>query len=175
MWIWRLLKLSNLYFSRMSPIAASSLLPLIKPPPENMHKMWKLLRGGNISTLTVHVCSAVGRMQNWEVTQRIKNVLKAFHHQESGREFSDNVFKEIWFLCTTFRNMYVAKGENYLEVFGFVLSCLFVSVYGHWFVYYMSFFNIHKISFKCLKWLRKRYLKRLLLFLKRWRHHQLKV
>lgn len=123
MWIWRLLKLSNLYFSRMSPIAASSLLPLIKPPPENMHKMWKLLRGGNISTLTVHVCSAVGRMQNWEVTQRIKNGLKAFHYQESGREFSDNVFKEIWFLCTTFRNMYVLKVRITWRFL--ILFCLF--------------------------------------------------
>lgn len=36
-------------------------------------------------------------MQNWEVTQRIKNILKAFHHQESGSEFSDTFLKKFGF------------------------------------------------------------------------------
>lgn len=59
------------------------------------------------------------------------------------------------------------------------LLCFFVFcflVYGHCSVSCVSFFkNVYKISFKCLKWLRKQYLKHLHLSLKKWRHHQLKV
>lgn len=87
---------------------------LIKPQPENMHEMWKLL-WTKIFTLAVFVCFAGGKIWCWKIAQRReKEYSKGLLSLGIWQWILLVHLKEIWFLYTTFGNISVAWHGSYL-------------------------------------------------------------